>query len=386
MKNNQSIVVGIIFENQKELIDLLNIARSLASVFKCTIKIISPSKIYIDKQSEVILNNLNKNEEVYYIEAPINQKFSNLSSINKFLHVRKVSKNFIDYFDNVTIVLSGIQTIFERVLYKKLVKKGIPFFVYHRHLIFGSSFKKMSKLIDNCIVKYFINILNINELITIVPNIGFASKYLVLGEVNANYLMENGVSKDDIFITGSLEYDDLSKINVPEINNTNESICYITGAYEWHGYFERENNQRFKLNNLIKFVQNKEYKLTIRVHPREDFAKYYNLQKKYPFISLQFPSKERSVIEDLIQYNYIIGGFSTAMFEIALLKKPVLFYCLENERTDYQDIIDYLPSESITNDITNKVKPVIIDIDKIISYNIHKSSKEKIINHIKELF
>jgi hypothetical protein len=267
--------IGIIFENSKELSDLLKVVRSIQFI-DIKVKIISTSNIYHDKDSNEILNKLRDNEEVIFIEKT-KKKFNELTAFQKFLHVKKVEKKLCDYFQDVNIVLSGIQTVFERVLYKNLSKKKIPFLVYHRHLIFGSSFKK-SKL-NNVFLKKIINKLNMNEWFSIIPNVGFGDKYLVLGELNKKYLLENGISSDDICITGSLEYDDINKYKDKNIKTIKNSICYITGAYEWHNYLERENNQKFKIQELITFTQNNNYDLTIRVHPRENKEKYLNIQK-----------------------------------------------------------------------------------------------------------
>jgi len=80
------------------------------------------------------------------------------------------------------------------------------------------------------------------------------------------------------------------------------------------------------------------------------------------------------------KYDLIIGSFSTAMFEIALLDKPILFYCLESEMEKYKDILEYIPSELVVSSLNKGLVGGNLDVSKIIYYDKDEKAIDRIVN------
>jgi len=381
MIKGKNICIGILFENYKELNDLLQVANDLTKKANVTIKIISPSKLYNDSKSDDLLNNQKEEIDIYYISPHKTKKFQLLSSIEKFFIVLKERKKMIQFFNDVDIVLSGVQIIFERLLYKELKKNNIKFFVYHRHLLFKNNINKKNPVYDIPLFKFFASFLNLDCIVSEIPNIGFADKYLVLGKVNSDYLLSFGVNKEDISVVGSLEYDDIELPLIDTNKKIKKQICYITSAFESIKHFRGEMNEQKKIIELIQYINKNsdEYELTIRIHPRANYEKYEKLQKEYPFVLLEYPNAN-SIIYDLYKYDLNIGGFSTAMFEIALFNKPILFYCFDEEIEEYSAILKYIPKKNIINNLENGLCINSIDVSNIIYYKSEETSKSRITN------
>lgn len=379
MDQNKKQTIGILFENYKELSDLISIIEGLKEKIDFKLKIISPSILYHDKMSVDFLEKIDEKTEIYYINPRENQKFQSLSQLEKLKHIFKEKKGMIDFFDDVDFVLSGVQIIIERILYKELRKKNVKFFVYHRHLLFKNKINKINKLYKIPFFKTITSLLNLDFIIPEVFNVGFADKYLVLGKVNKDYLESFGVDSNKIDIVGSLEYDNVTlPENIEKIDK--KRICYITSAFESINHSVGEENEKKKIADLIKFVEKRsdEYQLTIRVHPRANFEKYETLKRENPSIILEYPTGN-SIIYDLYKYDISIGGFSTAMFEIAIFNKPVLFYCYEDEREEYVEILKYTPKENIIDSIDKGLNFDPIDISDVILYDPKETSKSKIL-------
>jgi len=376
----KKIKICLIFENYHELLDLLDIIRFLQTKYSIDLKIVSPSNIYQDIKSNNILSKLSEDIEILYLPTPKKNKYKELSTLKKILFAFQTRRIIQHYFDDVDLILSGVQTIFSRIIYKITRKNSIPFYVYHRHLIFSSSYNSTNTFYNNIFIKTLLSILKIDEFVIETPNVGFADKYFVLGELNKKYLVKHNIPKEDIYVTGSLEYDNIDKIKKTLNKSTNKKVCFITSAFEWVGDNIGESNQALKIQKCIEFVEkNDNYELTIRIHPRENYEKYRNLQKKYPSIKLEYP-QDKSVIEDLKKYDLIIGSFSTAMFEIALLDKPILFYCLESEMEKYKDILEYIPSELVVSSLNKGLVGGNLDVSKIIYYDKDEKAIDRIVN------
>lgn len=380
--------IGIIFENYKELKELLIITRAMGKYFNISLQIVSPSKVYEDKASGNMLKELNKNENVYYIVPP-SKKFTTLSSYEKIIYSLKVKKEIKNLFNDVDIVLSGVQTIFSRIMYKSLKMKKIPFFVYHRHLLFTTPFNSKRALPSNSIFKSLVKFLNIDEFFLEIPNVGCADKYLVLGEVNKDYLVENGVDTNSVYTTGSLEYDSLiDKDDLKKYFNKLDkfSIVYVSSAFEWVKEDKKEEEQKTRILELISLVKDSvNISLTIKVHPRENLAKYKAMKEKFPFIHIEYPSN-KSIIESLCRYDLIIGWLSTAIFEISLLDKKILFYLDKKDLSGYSAILKYISSNTIITSIPDNIinKGNSIDVSNIIYFDKNERAINRITNIIKK--
>ena len=123
--------LGVIAENYNELKDLLDLALDFIKINKdYSIKVLSTSKIYNDFKAEKLLLDLKKHVDVFFLPAPKNKTFSQMNAFEKLLYVYKVKRDCINFFSDVNFVLSGIQIIFERIIYNDLRKKECGFWVY----------------------------------------------------------------------------------------------------------------------------------------------------------------------------------------------------------------------------------------------------------------
>ncbi|WP_027390047.1 hypothetical protein [Chrysiogenes arsenatis] len=377
--------IGLIFENNKELVELLAVLENLQKNDKIYyIKIISPTNIYMDSKANELLSQLSENTEVFYLQAPTKKEYFELSKLEKIIFLLKTRKIIKNYFNDVCLVLSGVQTIFSRIMYKATRRYRIPFFVYHRHLIFSCPQNSTNRLCSNSLIQSLLFMFNLDEFFIPTPNVGFADKYLVLGELNKKYLMDHKVADEAVHATGSLEYDNISRINIPIHEDKRTKVCYVTSSFERAGNQLGEKNQVYKIEKIIEFIKNNDvYELAIRVHPRERYQKYQYLQEKYPFIKLEYPIG-KSVIEDLAHYDLIVGWFSTALFEIALLGKPILFYCLNNEIDEYKAILEHIPPSLVISNLDNGLAGHPFDAKKIILYDRNEKAADRIVNILKK--
>lgn len=125
--------------------------------------------------------------------------------------------------------------------------------------------------------------------------------------------------------------------------------------------------------------------LTIKIHPRENINKYKLLKEKFSFIHIKYPS-DKSIIEDLCEFDLIIGWLSTAMFEISLLGKKVLFYLDEKDLYEYNAILKYIPSEAIVTKLPIELKTAgkNINISNIIYFNKNEKAIDRFVKIIKK--
>jgi hypothetical protein len=99
---------------------------------------------------------------------------------------------------------------------------------------------------------------------------------------------------------------------------------YITGAYRWHGMHHFDAIQQRDLVDLRRFAErNPDWRIRVRIHPREDYAAYTGVSWP-PNIELSFP--ERPAIEDLAWASVMVTYLSTMAVEAELVGVPVVLY------------------------------------------------------------
>jgi len=360
------LLITLCPENSQELDDFIKILNSLARKQKIKVKIISLAKLYRDNLFNNLLNQIQFPYEILEVQPIFKEKtpFPYLHPIKKILTVILNKEKIHNFISNSDIFLVGIQSVFQRLLYciSKAKGKTISF---HRAILFPI-FSKTSRGAGtiNKIFKKILKLLRIEYIISPKSGIGYADYYFVLGENNKKYLELHGIPSERIFITGSPTYDEVG--NFKKLNKRNNlggkiiNLYYITSAFEWIGDEKGESRQRRKIKEIIKLCQtNSNIKLTIRVHPREPTKKYQNLERKYPFLKIDY-YKSINLLRDLSKYDIICGGLSNVLFEAMLIDKLVIFYLLKEEVSLYRHILRLTRIKYFTNieEIENFIKKV----------------------------
>ncbi len=340
--DSKSSVIGLVIENYKEFIDISRSLELLATKKQIYLKILDLSELYQDKKYCQAVKLISIPHETHRITSiKRSQPFSNYKSYEKLCTVVKNKKIAISFLRDCEIIISGIQTIFQRIVYASL-GKDILFITYHRHLLFDDTLHRAGSYLNRWagfMQRYIPQ--SIQCLFLDKKGVGFADIYLVLGEINRDYLVDNGVCKTSVSLLGSSEYKQnmINKNNVTK--KTQLSICYITAAFDWIDDKEGEECQSIKIDKIIKLVERlRGFSLTIRVHPREERQKYDDFSMLYSFVSIEYPS-ENSIMEDLSRHDIIVGGLSTTLFESMMLEKLCIFYLLEQELDRYRKIMHH---------------------------------------------
>ena len=74
------------------------------------------------------------------------------------------------------------------------------------------------------------------------------------------------------------------------------------------------------VKDLAAIYSNK--KIVLRLHPRDGIDCYKEIIDKFPNISLSF--SETNLYKDISQAHYVIGGYSTCLFEAMAFHKKII--------------------------------------------------------------
>lgn len=377
---------ALIVENNKELIDYISILNELSQKSHIFVKIIFLAEIYKDLSQYESLKNIRFEHEKLVIKNSYDISFSKMPLMRKLSIVMSNRRQMFKFIQDCEVLFSGIQTIFERSLFNdiKNSKINIKVISYHRHLLFDDGVNtNLSNNKHYCIKKNIAKFIGLEWIFIDNKGAGFSDKYLVLGDVNKKYLISKGVQAEDIYVVGSLEYD-----NIPSITKKYEtqSVCYITGAFEWIGDYEGDYYQDKKINEYINTFYKRNFDVWIRVHPRENIEKYNALKQRFPFIHIQ-KATGKPILDDLGVFDILVGGISTALFEASLLNNDnyILFALHKDEFYRYSDLINSinLPySFSIEDSISSISSGKRIQEKNVIFYDKEESALSRISNII----
>lgn len=343
--NEKTFIITLCLENSQELAEYVNVLNHLSDITAIRVNIISLELLYHDLLfSEILRERARFDYKVLKI-APVfklNRPFTYLSSAQKAITVLKRRKEIIRFAEASNLVLVGIQSVFQRLLYSCL--KDRPFIAFHRAILFeyGGETSRTQRSFARHLGR-LLKLIGLDYLISPQSGVGYAHHYLVIGHQNKSYLEFNGISSDQITVVGSPNYDAISRYRSSEKQNLASEplqVYFITSACEWIGDEERERDQKQKIEEIIDFANNNRHiRLTIRVHPRENAEKYTLLKKQFPFIEID-QYKSTDLFAYLAEYDVIIGGFSTVLFESMLINKPIICYLLEEELEKYRNAVE----------------------------------------------
>lgn len=381
---------ALIVENNKELKDYIAIINNLSIKFDLFVKIIFLAEIYKDNTQYESLKEIDFNYELLVVENNLGVPFVKMSFLEKLKIVLLNRKKMLNFINDCNVLLSGIQTVFERCLFNDIKKYNLNINVitYHRHLLFDDGVN--TNLSENklfVIKRSLSKIFGLDWIFIDNKGVGFSDMYLVLGEINRKYLMSKGVDSDKISILGSLEYD-----HVPQRTQSSEakSICYITGAFEWIGDLEGDKYQDQKIVEYLDLLSRsyEKFNIWIRVHPRENIKKYEKLKQKYSFLHIQ-QSTGNSLLNDLSKFDILIGGLSTALFEGSLLgNNRILFVINKNEFYRYKSLINDINLPffySIRDAMDNMVSGTEIKDKNIIMYIKDEKALSRMVDFIEKI-
>jgi len=384
----KKFLITICPENSQELSDLIEILNHVVLHAPIDVNLISLSSLYKDNSFNKILSNANFNFKLLEVEPffKSNIPFSQINLIKKIITVLSRKKMIDAFIKDSDIILIGIQSVFQRLIYS--LSHEIPLVSYHRAILFNlPKSNNRTGFLSSGEIFRLIRAFRFDYLISPRSGVGYADYYLVVGETNKKYLELNGVSAKKILITGSPAHDKTEKFK----DNSNKlldkkfiNLYYITSAFEWIGDAKGEKNQIKKIHRIIELCRNnKNIKLTLRIHPREPIEKYQDLERKHPHLAVDY-YKSTNLFKDLGKYDIICGGLSNVLFEAMPLDKVAIFYLLPNEISFYQEVIDFTKIKYFTDieQIKNFINEIKIS-DKVFSSTIdgQRGIVKKIIYH-----
>lgn len=334
--------IALIFENIKEFDDLISICNSLARNIDIEVHIILLSEVYCDNKIEMLLEKALFNYSLYKVKNPLFKPFKEYSIIEKIRFVYKYKSDLVDYLvkSDITLLLSGVQIIFERVLYDLIQEKklGIKTISLQRHLLYDDGYQQYdNNIFFSDVVFRFLRAVGLGGYLIKNVAVGYADEYIVTGEVTKDYLVEKGINQKNIHCLGSLEFDNYS--HKPRENQRKKNLCYVTSSPTVIGDTKLAKSQLKRIEIFLDtFSDKKQHSLTIRVHPRDIPEQYDSLRKKYLFNLELF--KGLNVLDEIDRYDILIGGFSTLLFEALQIGVSVIFYITEDDISRYKNFID----------------------------------------------
>ena len=390
------MVVCACVENGQELLDLARVVRALYAVgVPIKLKLVSLEDIYQDRNLARIRHRLPFERDVLVVPTYFGRKkpFAYYPPLLKALTVLCTRRKLLSFCQGSDLAIVGIQSVFQRMLYAHF-SNNMLFVSLHRALLFRTHAKvnrahePLFRFADN-----LVRMISLQFMLPVKPGVGYADYYFELGQVNRDYLVEQGVNSRKVLVTGSPTYDwfytesgELRDITPRSFSVTQRParLCYVTGAYEWIGDTLGEGFQRRKIANLVEFARlQSDVKVTIRVHPREPREKYERLVRMYPHIRLEYYDPRRDVFQDLEKYDVVIGTISQVMYDSVLMGKTAIFYLLPEELERYEKFFRKVGLETVQSfeQVVNLIEMVLAGrIARIREYtDVQRSAVRKII-------
>ncbi|HZS73281.1 MAG TPA: CDP-glycerol glycerophosphotransferase family protein, partial [Candidatus Nitrosotalea sp.] len=197
-------------------------------------------------------------------------------------------------------------------------------------------------------------------ILPILPSQGV--KEAIWGKIFRDFLLEHGINKNDIFVTGSPRHDIFFK---KRSNKNNKNTILIAG----NGFFDTNFNGRdtraydylddciIKILETLKKIPNR--KPLVKLHPGRV---YYDIKPLIQKIDPTIPIYQNQNIVDLLESCDVMISlnFSTVILDAMILSKPVLLILPEKQGFE-EELLVKRGTVLYVKDI-NKIESAIHDI------------------------
>ena len=311
-----------------------------------TYSTVKKSGCMIENLSSLLDNNIKK--KVANSQILINEKLnllSNSTELHEFFSLNKISfwdafqKTFFDLFQNTflevireieitkklfsrykfsCVLINNETGVHEQLVIKLAKRLNIPIcFIYHGLMSHSKHYVQQQKF-DRVIPFYSNNI-------------------LVWGDGDAEYLVENGVPRENIKVLGSPFYDAIFNDKISSYTVLDNFILLATDfkALQRVERITVESMKKYEMiiDSVYRAVKKHNKKLVIRPHPLKDIGEKQIAKKLDPEIKVVIGG---SILPLIKSCNLMVevGDLSSVLIEAIALKKPVISIRLDAEKDD----------------------------------------------------
>lgn len=284
------IVKKILFfaQNSEQLQNMLEIEKEICDVATCFYA--DTSNIYDFK-----LSPLGENSIQVDCANHLNRSFYRLKSIERINYLFLLRNSLKDISKNYDLIVFGNDGAVQRLLNYYVQKAGnktvivldgmISDYGYSLNdIIFNSDnkFQDVKLLFKNKLVEIISKSFSGTALSPFLPNL--------IGSSNINEIYTIGPHSKKVIEARKHKSTAIFDFGLPRMSNkhpnklietTSNTVCYITGAYKWHGLHSYDKYQHRDIQMLIECLNKfkpSSIVLYIRIHPREtsaDYAQYF---------------------------------------------------------------------------------------------------------------
>lgn len=196
------------------------------------------------------------------------------------------------------------------------------------------------------------------------------TKIFVLSEYVADFIRSQILRNTQIIVSGMPRYQFLIE-NELKTTIKDIKILYVTQGYTWHNEYENDSLQHETIKKLIHNLEKSKlfsnFRITIRIHPRDNIRNYSYL-KLYPWIILE--DKSVDIYHSIKNNDVVIGVNSTVLLEAMSIGKKVIFLFLNNQYWRFE-------RSFINHKVFNKVFSFERLLSQIENTNIDKINRDR---------
>jgi len=151
--------------------------------------------------------------------------------------------------------------------------------------------------------------------------------YFLLNENLKQSLLNAGLEKNSLIVTGSPSFDPVfKKTTILKRNNLSHSrILLLTQSYYEHGYWTKEQKKQILVDSVSAFKKTN-YSLKIKIHPSSEILSDY--QKLLKNIDTSIPVFQRGDLVDFLKDADLIltWGIASSVIYPILMGKPIVLF------------------------------------------------------------
>jgi hypothetical protein len=145
-----------------------------------------------------------------------------------------------------------------------------------------------------------------------------------MGRFVTDAFRSQGVTTD-IETTGIPRFASLPELeSAPALSFDPQSALYLTGSFRWHGETPLDCAQQRDLDSLAAALPPRGWRLTIRVHPREDLSRYARFRGRSGVTVST--GADGALWDALANVAVVITAMSTAGLEALALGRPLIVF------------------------------------------------------------